>query len=322
MQDFIADQRVKLVEQVKDRKVLVLISGGVDSTVLGALLLAVLPAEQIHLMYMDTGLMRKGETERVQKTLMALKAKHLHIVHCEEDFLTALAGEEEPEAKRKIIGDLFIAVQEREVAKLGLGKDYILAQGTLYSDLYESGIVNGGKAKVIKSHHNVGSPLVAALRKEGRILEPFASLCKDEVRTLGRILGLDNQTIDRHPFPGPGLAVRIIGEVTKERCNLLRKADYIFIEELKKRNLYYKIWQAFAVLLPVQSVGLSGNSRKYGPVLALRAIISRDGMQADVYPFKMEELLEISESVSTQISEISRVTYDITAKPPATIEWE
>lgn len=322
MERYVDEVRDRLRERTGGRQVLLLISGGVDSTVAGALLLKTLDPERVHLMYMDTGLMRKGETDVVRINLERLGAKHLHIIHCEEEFLAALAGHSEPETKRKIIGDLFITVQEREVARLKLENDYFLAQGTLYTDLIESGKGVGKKAHLIKSHHNVGSPLVDALRKAGRIIEPLDLLYKDEVRALGRVLGVDEEVIQRHPFPGPGLGVRILGEVTRANCDILREADHIFISELKRRDLYSKIWQAFAVLLPVRSVGVAGDVRKYGQVLALRAIVSEDGMSADVYPFDMKDLLEISTLITNKVPEIGRVTYDISSKPPATIEWE
>jgi GMP synthase (glutamine-hydrolysing) len=296
--------------------------------VAGALLLKTLQPDKVHLMYMDTGLMRKDETKSVTTNLERLGAKHLHIVHCEEEFLSSLKGLEDPEAKRKAIGDLFITIQEREVTRLGLPDSYFLIQGTLYTDLIESGKGVGKKAHLIKSHHNVGSPLVDAKRKAGRIIEPLDRLYKDEVRRLGRILGIDDEVVRRHPFPGPGLAVRILGEVTKEKCDILREADAIFIDELKKRYssagelLYNEIWQAFAVLLPIRSVGVAGDVRKYGWVLALRAIVSTDGMTADVYPFPPKDLLEISTMITNTVKEIGRVTYDISSKPPATIEWE
>jgi GMP synthase (glutamine-hydrolysing) len=214
------------------------------------------------------------------------------------------------------------------VGKLGLPDSYFLAQGTLYTDLIESGKGVGKKAHVIKSHHNVGSPLVDAKRKLGRIIEPLDKLYKDEVRALGRLLGVDEDVVKRHPFPGPGLAVRILGEVTREKCDILREADAIYLAELKSRreadgkSLYDSIWQAFAVLLPIRSVGVAGDSRKYGWVLALRAIVSSDGMTADVYPFPMKDLLEISTLITNTVPDIGRVTYDISSKPPATIEWE
>jgi GMP synthase (glutamine-hydrolysing) len=350
MEQYVEEVRASLAARVGNDPVLLLISGGVDSTVAGALLLKTLGPDQVHLMYMDTGLMRKDETKTVKTALEKLGAKHLHIIYCEEEFLGALKGLEEPEAKRKAIGDLFITIQEREVARLGLPDSCFLAQGTLYTDLIESGKGVGKKAHLIKSHHNVGSPLVDAKRKAGRIIEPLDKLYKDEVRRLGRLIGVDEDVVRRHPFPGPGLAVRILGEVTREKCDILRDADAIFIEELKKRrapaidregnkqgaggidgaaihtpcavSLYDEIWQAFAVLLPIRSVGVAGDVRKYGWVLALRAIVSADGMTADVYPFPIKDLLEISTLITNTVKDIGRVTYDISSKPPATIEWE
>jgi len=328
MERYIEELNKTLKERAGENPVLLLISGGVDSTVAGAALLKTLKSEQVHLMYMDTGLMRKNETAAVRANLEKLGAKNLHIIMCEEEFLTALKGKAEPEEKRRIIGDLFITIQEREVARLKLPESYLLAQGTLYTDLIESGKGVGKKAHVIKSHHNVASPLVDAKRKAGKIIEPLDRLYKDEVRKLGRIIGVDEEIVRRHPFPGPGLAVRILGEVTREKCDILREADAIYIEELKTRrgpsgkSLYDEIWQAFAILLPIRSVGVAGDVRKYGWVLALRAITSADGMTADVYPFETRDLLEISTRITNSVKEIGRVTYDISSKPPATIEWE
>ena len=308
-------------QRVGEEKVLLLISGGVDSTVVGGLLLQALPHDQVYLMYIDTGLMRKNESVEVEQTLLSLGARNLHIIEAQDEFLTALAGIDDPEEKRRIIGDLFITIQSREVAKLDIG-DAFLAQGTLYTDMIESGKGVGQKAKVIKSHHNVRSPLVEAKREAGRIIEPLDRLYKDEVRELGRTVGIGSAIIGRHPFPGPGLAVRILGAVSREKCRILREADALFIAELKRRGLYDEIWQAFTVLLPVRSVGVTGDAREYGYVLALRAIISRDGMTADVYPFETADLLEISSLITNSVREIGRVVYDISSKPPATIEWE
>jgi GMP synthase (glutamine-hydrolysing) len=329
MEAYVETVRSSVAAKVGPSPVLLLISGGVDSTVAAALLLKTLGPEQVHLMYMDTGLMRKDETAQVKVTLEKLGASRVHIVMCEDEFLSALKGKSDPEEKRKTIGDLFISIQEREVARLGLPAGYFLAQGTLYTDLIESGKGVGKKAHVIKSHHNVGSPLVDAKRREGRIIEPLDRLYKDEVRALGRILGVSPDVVGRHPFPGPGLAVRILGEVTREKCDILREADAIFVEELKRRNaagsgrsLYDEIWQAFAVLLPVRSVGVAGDVRKYGWVLALRAITSADGMTADVYPFPPKDLIEIATRITNSVRDVGRVTYDISSKPPATLEWE
>ena len=347
MKEFFDEQSQILKSRVGNSPILLLISGGVDSTVVGALLLKIFNPEQVHLMYMDTGLMRKNETAAVCAILEKLNAKNIHIILCEDEFLSALKGKTDPEEKRRIIGDMYISIQEREVARLGLTDDYFLAQGSIRADFIESGITNDQtnqndikKTNVVKSHHNVASPLVIAKRQVGKIIEPLSQLYKDEVRQLGRYLGVDEEIVSRHPFPGPGLAVRILGEVTKIRCEILRKADAIYIDELKKRrsstgkSLYDEIWQAFAVLLPIRSVGVcnvdnAGNSnidnsaeRKYGWVLALRAITSSDGMTAKVYPFEIRDLLEISERITSTVKEIGRVTYDISNKPPATIEWE
>ncbi|MCL2558152.1 MAG: glutamine-hydrolyzing GMP synthase [Treponema sp.] len=328
MRRYVDESRDALRARVGEKPVLLLISGGVDSTVAGALLLSVLPRDQVRLLYVDTGLMRKGETENVRAALEKLGAAHLRVALCEDEFLSALSGLSDPEEKRKAIGDLFIKIQEREVALMGLPADCFLAQGTLYTDLIESGKGVGKKARLIKSHHNVASPLVEAKRRAGLIIEPLDRLYKDEARALGRLLGVGEEVVGRHPFPGPGLAVRVPGEVTKERCDVLREADAIYMEELKRRktaggrSLYDDIWQAFAVLLPVRSVGVAGDLRKYGWVLALRAVASADGMSADAYPFEARDLLEISARITNEVPEIGRVVYDISSKPPATIEWE
>ena len=323
---FVEETRSSLAAKAGRNPVLLLISGGVDSTVVAALLLKSLDPDQVHLMYMDTGLMRKDETKSVKTSLERLGAKNLHILQCEDEFLKALKGIEDPEAKRKTIGDLFITIQERETIRLGLPETYFLAQGTIYPDVLESGKVKGEKAGLVKSHHNVGSPLVDAKRRTGRVIEPLEKLYKNDVRELGRFLGVDEEVIRRHPFPGPGIGVRVLGEVTREKCDILREADAIFIEELKKRNLYDEIWQAFAVLLPLKSTGVTGDvcnsERKCGWVLALRAITSTDAMTAEVYPFQMKDILEISSRITGTVKEIGRVTFDITSKPPATIEWE
>ena len=313
--------REQVTDAVGDKKVLLLTSGGVDSTVVAALLLVTLSPDQVYLMYIDSGLMRKKESEEVAKLLGRLGARHLHIIDATDRFLDALAGVSDPEEKRRIIGDMFISVQEQEIRRLGIRNSF-LAQGTLYTDMIESGKGVGKKADVIKSHHNVRSPLVEEKRAKGLLLEPLATLYKDEVRRLGEKLGLARDTVWRHPFPGPGLAVRILGEVTREKVRILQNADAIYIEELKKRNLYDQIWQAFSVMLPLRSVGVAGDIRRYGFVLALRAVVSRDGMTADVYPFPTLDLLEISSRITNEVPEIGRVVYDVSSKPPATIEWE
>jgi GMP synthase (glutamine-hydrolysing) len=321
MEGYRSQIEAELRNRVGDSEVLLLISGGVDSTVAGALLLSALPHERVHLLYIDTGLMRKDESVEVMQSLRSLGATHLGMADAGQEFLSALAGKSDPEEKRRIIGDLFIRVQEREVQRLGIPGAF-LVQGTLYTDLIESGKGVGKKAQVIKSHHNVRSPLVEAKRAAGRVLEPLDRLYKDEVRALGRLLGVSPAILSRHPFPGPGLGVRILGEVTREACDLLRDADAVYLEELRARGLYDRIWQAFAVLLPLRSVGVAGDERRYGRVLALRAVVSEDGMTAEPFAFDMKDLLGISAAITNKVPGIGRVAYDISSKPPATIEWE
>lgn len=321
MRAYLDEAKNEIRSTVGDSAVLLLISGGVDSSVVAGLLLSALDADSVHLMYVDTGLMRKGESEEIEAALSRLGARNLHLVDASEEFLGALAGVSDPEEKRSIIGDLFMTVQQREI-RHAVDGDYFLAQGTLYTDMIESGKGVGSSARVIKSHHNVRSPLVEEKRRSGRLIEPLARLYKDEVRELGRTVGIPEEIIRRHPFPGPGLAVRILGEVTPKRCAILKDADAIFMSELKERGLYDEIWQAFSVLLPIRSVGVTGDARDYGWVLALRAITSRDGMTADVYPFASEDLLEISARITNAVPEVGRVVYDVSSKPPATIEWE
>jgi len=314
-----ATERVR--REAGDKKVLLLISGGVDSTVVGALLLKALPPENVHLMYIDTGLMRKNESVQVARELRSLGARNLHLVDASERFLTALRGIQDPEAKRHAIGDTFIRVQEEEVAGLRI-PDALLAQGTIYPDLIESGGGAGGTAGTIKSHHNVRSPLVEEKRRRGLLIEPLDRLFKDEVRELGRRLGVSPAVLGRHPFPGPGLGVRVLGEVTREKCDILREADAVYLRELEKRGLYDRIWQAFSILLPVRSVGVVADRREYGHVLALRAVTSQDGMTAQVFDFPTRDLVAIASEITDTVRGIGRVVYDISNKPPATIEWE
>lgn len=321
MEAYAEQESEEIRNRVGSEPVLLLISGGVDSTVTAALLLRALPPEQVHLMYIDTGLMREGESAQVTEDLERLGAVHLHLVNAEARFLAALEGKSDPEEKRHAIGDTFVEVQQEEIAAYESGS-YFLAQGTLYTDLVESGRGVGQKARVIKSHHNVRSPLIQQKREEGRIVEPLRHLYKDEVRALGRTLGVSERTLKRHPFPGPGLAVRILGKVTKERCDVLRRVDKIYVDELSKRGLYDEIWQAFSVLLPIRSVGVTGDERGYGYVVALRAVVSKDGMTADVYEFRHEDIVEISSIITNSVDEVGRVVYDVSSKPPATIEWE
>jgi GMP synthase (glutamine-hydrolysing) len=321
MEAFLRNEREDLARRLAGKPVVLLISGGVDSSVVAALLLASLDHDAVHLLYVDTGLMREGESGEVMAGLRELGARHVHAVDASRRFYAGLAGVEDPEQKRRIIGDLFITVQREEIERLGIS-DYWLAQGTLYTDLVESGKGVGSKATVIKTHHNVRSPMVEELRSRGRIVEPLAMLYKDEVRALGLALGLRRDIVFRHPFPGPGLAVRILGEVTQEKCDLLRRVDALFLSELRSRGLYDLIWQAFCVLLPIRSVGVSGDARRYGWVVGLRAVASLDAITADVYPFEARDLLEISSLITNRIPEVGRVVYDLSSKPPATIEWE
>lgn len=300
--------------------VLCALSGGVDSSVVATLLTKVLGADRVHCVFVNNGLLRLNEFQNV---LEAYKKIGLNVrgVDAEEKFLTALAGQSDPEKKRKAIGNLFIEVFEDSIQKeLIEYKDKIkfLAQGTLYPDVIES-VSSVGGSVTIKSHHNVGG---LPEKMKLKLVEPVRNLFKDEVRRLGADLGLAQELISRHPFPGPGLAIRIIGEVTKEKVNVIQKADDIFIRALREENLYGQIWQAFCVLLPVQTVGVQGDGRTYENVLALRAVTSLDGMTADWYEFDSSFLKKVSNAITNQVRGINRVVYDITSKPPATIEWE
>ena len=302
-------------EQVGDVGVLCALSGGVDSSVMTALLTSALGG-QVHALFVDNGVLRKGEREQVIVSLREGLGISVNVVDAADRFLSELRGIEDPEEKRHTIGRVFIEVFEAEAAKLdGIG---YLAQGTLYPDVIESESI-AGPSSVIKSHHNVGG-LPEKLGLE--LVEPLRRLFKDEVRRLGRELGLPDQLIDRHPFPGPGLAVRIIGEVAADRVRLLQEADAIFIDELRRSGYYEKVSQAFAVLLPVRTVGVMGDYRTYDNVIALRSVDSLDFMTADWSPLPHDLLSRISNRIVNDVRGINRVTYDITSKPPATIEWE
>ena len=292
------------------------LSGGVDSSVVAALLHRAI-GPQLTCVFVDTGLLRLHEGDQVMTTF----GRHLGVrvirVDAEARFLTALAGVTDPEQKRKIIGGLFVAIFEEEAARLANVK--WLAQGTIYPDVIESAGAKTGKAHVIKSHHNVGG-LPAGMRL--KLVEPLRELFKDEVRRLGVELGLPFEMVYRHPFPGPGLGVRILGEVRKDYADLLRRADHIFIEELRRANLYDQTSQAFAVFLPVKSVGVMGDGRRYDYVIALRAVETVDFMTAHWAHLPYDFLDRVSRRIINEVAGISRVVYDISGKPPATIEWE
>jgi GMP synthase (glutamine-hydrolysing) len=306
-----------VVEKVKPgQQVLCALSGGVDSTVVAALLHKILKPDQLQCVFVDTGLLRDQEADEVMKAYAQLK---LPVVKADASkiFLDALKDVSDPERKRKIIGQKFIEVFDKQVKELGQNFTW-LAQGTLYPDVIESVSLHGTSV-TIKSHHNVGG---LPEKMNLKVLEPVRFLFKDEVRKLGAELAVPSQILNRHPFPGPGLAIRILGAVDEAKLEIMRKADRVFIDYLKEKDLYKEIWQAFCVLLPVQSVGVQGDSRTYDAVLALRAVTSRDGMTADWYDFKLSDLREVSTRITNQVRGINRVTYDITSKPPATIEWE
>ena len=314
--DAFIDQGIENIRrQVGKGLVLCGLSGGVDSSVAAALVHRAV-GDQMTCIFVDHGMMRLNERQDVEKLFAGTLGIKLVSVDASERFLSALKGVTEPEQKRRIIGGLFIDVFEEESQKLG-NCDY-LVQGTLYPDVIESVSVKGASA-TIKTHHNVGG-LPDDMRL--KLVEPLRELFKDEVREVGRALGLPESLVGRHPFPGPGLGIRILGEVTPERLTPLRAADAIMLEEIRAAGLYDEIWQAFAVLLPVQSVGVMGDARTYESVLALRAVTSRDGMTADWYPFPHEVLSRLSTRIINEVRGINRVVYDVTSKPPGTIEWE
>jgi len=313
---FIEKEIVSLRERIGNKRVICALSGGVDSSVVAALLSEAI-GMQLSCIFVDNGLLRKGEAEAVHERFTQHFKTDLHVVDARELFLRELAGKTDPQDKRKTIGRVFIDVFRQEA--LSIPDAHFLAQGTLYPDVIESGAAADGPAATIKAHHNVGG-LPDELGFE--LIEPLRDLFKDEVREMGKQLGLPDDLIWRHPFPGPGLAVRCIGEVREERLQILREADAIVIDELRKAGLYRKIQQAFAVLLPVQSVGVMGDDRTYQDVVAVRAVQTDDFMTADWYPLPYDVLQRISTRITNSVRGVNRVVYDVSSKPPSTIEWE
>jgi GMP synthase (glutamine-hydrolysing) len=306
----------RIRSQVGEADVICGLSGGVDSSVAAALVHRAI-GDQLTCIFVDNGVLRKGERESVERAFRRHLGAHLIVVDARERFLSRLADVEDPEEKRRRIGETFIRVFEQAAEDAGADAKF-LVQGTLYPDVIESISVKGPSA-IIKTHHNVGG-----LPKDLKfgLIEPLRELFKDEVRQVGRELGLPEELVGRHPFPGPGLAIRVLGAVSEERLEVLREADAIYLEEIRAADLYDDIWQAFAVLLPVRSVGVMGDSRTYDNVVALRAVTSRDGMTADWYPFPPDVLARMSSRIINEVAGVNRVCYDISSKPPATIEWE
>jgi len=314
---FVQNSVAEVKEKVGGRRAICGLSGGVDSAVAAALVYRAI-GERLTCIFVDNGLLRQGERAQVERTFAQELGADLRVVDAAALFLEKLAGVDDPEEKRRRIGHTFIDVFEEAAREVGPDVDF-LVQGTLYPDVIESFSPRGGPSVTIKTHHNVGG-----LRADlpFALIEPLRELFKDEVRQVGRELGLPEEVVRRHPFPGPGLGVRILGPVTAERVATLQRADAIYLEEIRRAGLYDQIWQAFAVLLPVRSVGVMGDGRTYANVIALRAVTSLDGMTADWFPFPHEVLASIATRVTNEVPGVNRVVYDVSSKPPATIEWE
>ena len=314
---FVQNSVAEVKEKVGGRRAICGLSGGVDSAVAAALVYRAI-GERLTCIFVDNGLLRQGERAQVERTFTQELGADLRVVDASALFLEQLAGVDDPEEKRRRIGHTFIDVFEEAAREVGSDVGF-LVQGTLYPDVIESFSPRGGPSVTIKTHHNVGG-----LRPDlpFTLIEPLRELFKDEVRQVGRELGLPEEVVRRHPFPGPGLGVRILGPVTAERVATLQRADAVYLEEIRRAGLYDQIWQAFAVLLPVRSVGVMGDGRTYANVIALRAVTSQDGMTADWFPFPQEVLASIATRITNEVPGVNRVVYDVSSKPPATIEWE
>jgi GMP synthase (glutamine-hydrolysing) len=314
---FVQEQVERIRERVGDARAICGLSGGVDSSVAAALVHRAI-GDQLTCIFVDHGLLRQNERVQVERTFRANLGIDLITIDASERFLKVLEGIDDPEEKRRRIGHTFIDVFEEAAASVGEGVKF-LVQGTLYPDVIESASPHGGPSVTIKTHHNVGG-LKPEMKFE--LIEPLRDLFKDEVRQLGRELGLPEEMVGRHPFPGPGLGIRILGPVTREKLDVLRQVDAIYLDGIREAGLYDDIWQAFAVLLPIRSVGVMGDARTYENVAALRAVTSTDGMTADWYPFPHDVLAAISNRIINEVDGVNRVVYDVSSKPPATIEWE